>query len=324
MTGAARTLAHLANQTIAQSLEVVVVSTEPTPLPSLLSSSFGSMKHVQMKSIDERGVAAFHGLRTTTADIIALVEDHAFPDPNWAECLLACHRSGDWVGVGSKVLNANPASASSWTNHVLHYGKFSAAAVEGCLDLIPWHNSAYKRSALAPLWDQLGILLTWEGWLQDKLQTRGGRLYLLTNTATHHTNVSTVYDTLAQSFAQGRAIAATRTAAGKWPLTRRVLYAVAAPATLGPEWVRALRSCAAVGVPNSLMRQVSALLFATIAAAALGRLVGYLRGAGRAFAMLEEYDLHRRRYLNKADTEEERASSFRIKAQWHNTQEASA
>ena len=65
----------------------------------------------------------------------------------------------------------------SWVNFILAYGQFAGPVLAGERDLLPWHNSVYKREAIAPFSDRLGALLGWEGALQDALRARGHTLY---------------------------------------------------------------------------------------------------------------------------------------------------
>src|SRR5205814_10620629 len=64
------------------------------------------------------------GIRSASAPIVAMTEEHSFPDPDWAEHLLAAYaEGGDRVAaVGAGIVNANPDSGVSWVNFLLEYG----------------------------------------------------------------------------------------------------------------------------------------------------------------------------------------------------------
>ena len=56
-----------------------------------------------------------------------MIEDHSYPEPEWAEALLRAH-AGPWTVVGPAVANANPDYTASWVNYVLSYGGFAPPA----------------------------------------------------------------------------------------------------------------------------------------------------------------------------------------------------
>lgn len=54
------------------------------------------------------------GIRQANAPVVAFVEDHSYPDPDWAERLIEAHRKL-WAAVGPVMMvNANPATMISW------------------------------------------------------------------------------------------------------------------------------------------------------------------------------------------------------------------
>ena len=69
------------------------------------------------------------------APIVALAEDHCFPEPGWADALIRAHQ-GPWAVVGPVVRNANPATIVSWCDFVIGYG--------------PWMERSRKRSRTRP------------------------------------------------------------------------------------------------------------------------------------------------------------------------------
>ncbi|HEV7992539.1 MAG TPA: glycosyltransferase [Gemmatimonadaceae bacterium] len=297
-----RTMRHLRAQTARRAIEMIVVASasDAVDAAALSAGEFASFRVIPVGPILQRGAAAAIGMRAATAPIVGLVEDHSFPDPQWASALIVAH-ADDWAGVGPAVDNANPDSAMSWVNFILTYGIFSGTPRAGERDILPWHNSAYKRAALEPFTDRLGALLEWEGHLQEELRASGHRLYLEPAARTRHLNVSKVRSTLGLHVLRGRILGALRAERERWSYGRRVVQAAAFP--LFPLLHLRYLSAAmrAMPIPNALAFRVYAGLGAALCVTAAAEAWGLLGGAGDSMARLEEYELHRTRHLARAD-----------------------
>jgi hypothetical protein len=60
-------------------------------------------------------------VRAASAPIVVFCEDHAFPDPTWAEALIVAHRR-PYAAVGPVVRNANPSTVISGADCLIGYG----------------------------------------------------------------------------------------------------------------------------------------------------------------------------------------------------------
>jgi hypothetical protein len=302
--GIARTMRHLRAQTARRRLEVLIVAASAAgfDLAALGGSEFAACRIVEVGPITERGAAAARGLRAATSPIVGLIEDHSFPEPEWAEALLRAH-AGTWAGVGPAVCNANPASVGSWVNYILSYGGFAPPLAAGERDLLPWHNSTYKRDALAPFGDRLGPLLEWEGALQAELRSRGHALYLEPAARTHHSNVSAAWSTVGLNTQRGRILGAQRAERERWPAWRRVVQAAAFPLFPLLQLRHLLPQLRRVGVPPAMRARVLLGLVGTLGVLAVAEAWGLLAGAGDAVARMEDYELYRARHLSRHDRE---------------------
>jgi hypothetical protein len=303
-SGIARTMRHLRAQTARRRLEVLIVadSSAGFDLTALGASEFGACRIVEVGPITERGAAAARGLLAATSPIVGLIEDHSFPEPEWAEALLRAHAES-WAGVGPAVCNANPGSVGSWVNYILSYGGFAPPQAAGERDLLPWHNSAYKREALAPFEDRLGALLEWEGSLQAELRARGHRLYFEPAARTHHSNVSALWSTVGLNTQRGRIFGAQRVERERWHAWRRIAQAAAFPLFPLLQLRHVLPQMQRVPVPAALRTRVALGLVGTLAVLAVGEAWGLLVGAGDAVARTEDYELNRVRHLTRRDRE---------------------
>jgi len=296
------TLRHLRAQTARRSIEVIVVasSSDAVDREALGASEFASFRVVPVGPILQRGRAAAVGMLAARAPVVGLIEDHSFPEPTWAAALIAAH-AGPWTGVGPAVDNANPQSAMSWVNFILSYGIFSGTPPAGERELLPWHNSSYKRAALDPYADRLGVLLDWEGHLQHALRASGHRLYLEPAARTRHINVSRLSSTIGLNLQRGRILGAQRSERERWGSGRKLAQAAAFP--LFP--IQQLRHLSAMiramPIPRSLVLRVYAGLWVTLCIMALGEAWGLVAGAGDAIARLEDFELYRTRHLARGD-----------------------
>ena len=303
-SGIARTMQHLRAQTARRRLEVLIVaeSSAGFDLAAFGGGDFAACRIVEVGPITERGAAAASGMLAATSPIVGLIEDHSYPEPEWAEALLGAH-AGTWTGVGPAVCNANPTSVGSWVNYILSYGGFAPPQAAGERDLLPWHNSAYKRDAIAPLADRLGALLEWEGALQAELRSRGHTLYLEPAARTHHSNVSAAWSTVGLNTQRGRILGAQRAGREGWPAWRRIAQAAAFPLFPLLQLRHVLPQMRRVPVPEAMRTRVMLGVVATLGVLAAGEAWGLVAGEGDAVARMEDYELHRARHLSRRDRE---------------------
>jgi hypothetical protein len=300
--GIVRTMRHLRAQTARRRMEVLIVAESAAgfDLAALGAGEFAACRIVEVGPITERGGAAARGMLAATTPIVGLIEDHSYPEPEWAEALLRAH-AGAWSGVGPAVSNANPESAASWVNYILAYGGFAPPQDAGERDLLPWHNSAYKRDVLTPLGEGLGPLLEWEGKLQADLRSRGHALYLEPAALTQHSNVSSASSTVGLNLQRGRILGAQRAARERWPIWRRVLQAVAFPLFPLLQARYLLPAMRRLPIPPTLRPRVYLGLGATLGVLAVAEAWGLLTGEGDAVARMEDYELHRTRHLSRGE-----------------------
>ena len=227
----ARPVRHLQEQTVRDRIELVIVASARdrlgAELESVAGSGFHAVKLVEHGPIGSRGNAAAAGVRAARAPIVGFVENHSYPASRWAESLLRAHE-GPWAVVGSGVENANPGTRTSRVNFLMTYGRWAGRLEAGEVDLLPFHNSAYKREWLDRYGPRLGAMLDGEYWLQADIRSRGGRLYLEPAARTAHTNEPRLGTSLRLFFVQGRAFGSRRSSA--WSRLRRAGYVLGTPA----------------------------------------------------------------------------------------------
>jgi hypothetical protein len=172
-----KTIACLRAQTARDRLEIVIVAPTGRELKLCESElkSFANFHVVEVKAIESIGAANAAGVRDASAPLVAFGEDHAFPDPEWAEALIAAHKQ-NWVAVGPAVRNANPGSLISWADFLIAYGPWMECVAAGVAEHLPGHNSSYKRSVLIEYGSRLETMLEAESVLHWDLSKRGYEL----------------------------------------------------------------------------------------------------------------------------------------------------
>jgi hypothetical protein len=182
----------------------------------------------------------------------------------------------------------------------INYGPLFHTDQRGPVELLPGHDSAYQRSVLLSLGDDLEDLIHSLSAVQAALRARGHELYLEPSACVAILNVSRPGWYLIDQFGKGRQFAALRRR--HWSMARRLLYAAGSP--LIPV-VRLGRILAALH-RRDRMRELwcgsrLALLVGGLITGAAGELVGYV-SAGRSAPEFFERNLHRPRYVRREDT----------------------
>ena len=298
-----RTFRHLTEQTVADRTEVIVVApTEAAGQPDEagIAEALLRLRAVGVGPITDVDKAAAAGIALAEADVVALVEDHAYPEPGWAEALLAAHERGPWAAVGSTVVNANPASPFSWCNQFMAYGEWTEPVQRGEVRNISRHNVSFKRSVLEAYGDGLVRYLGRAGGLLQDLRRRGHRFYLEPDARIRHANPSRFRSTLALRFQGGRLSGATRAQRDGWSLARRAVYVAGSP--LIP-LVRLRKLAPTLLAPmhrRHLPRLAPALGVALVLDAA-GQMLGFATGPGKTEERLASFEFDRLRHLTEHD-----------------------
>lgn len=297
--GVRLTVRALAEQTVCDQIELVLIS----PHDELLIdesevSGFHSVTVVNGGPLETSNKWRAIGIRAASAPVVVMAEDHSFPDPGWAEALLA----PDWsrfAVVGPVIQNANPRSMMSWANLLLEYGPWLEGAGGGEVIELPGHNSAYRRDLLISYGDNLEQIFEVESVVQRDLRARGHALFLQSAARTHHLNFSRLAPSLLLRVNGGRSFAGHRVLG--WSATKRILYAAGSPLIPFVRFVRVLRFLAQSDRYRYLLPQVIPALALSLAEDGLGEFLGYITGPGESPVRLGEIEFDRMRFLDRRD-----------------------
>lgn len=297
-----KTIRELKAQTIKERLELVVVvpSAAEVGLDESELSGFFGYKVVEVGTIRSVDRVAAGSVRHARAPVVALIEDHAFPNPGWAEAIVAAHQ-GSWAAVGPSVENANPATMLSWTNLLMAYGQWGGAAAGKVVEDLPKHNVSYKRAVLMEYDSELESMVGREGSLHRTLRAKGHKLYMEPKAEIYHLNPSRLSSTVPLRFQAGRLFGSTRAQRGGWSPLRRLLYIGALPLIPAMHLPRILREMRARGQHRQLMPRILPALLFGLALGAFGEAAGYAFGGGDAARFLEMFELDRLNHLTPGD-----------------------
>lgn len=309
LSGIQKILECLLAQTSAARIELIFSSDSPELLREAedflaLRARFAQSRFLLHQTQDMSRARAL-SVAEATGDAVAFNEDHCFPEPNWAEELLAAFESSEDIQAAAPVmLNPNPETAVSRVQFLMFFGRHkkgssSQPRFENAGSL-PTHNTAYRRDALAEALREGSLLV--EVFLQEKICTNRpqARLVRCTHTSLGHVNMSRLCPAMKQAFLGGRIFGSERAKQTGWGLATRVLRFLVFP--LVPLMV-IQRSVPLLRDKTSLVKTVAnvwtagALQFVH----AFGESVGTCFGLGRAADAYADLECDRRRFVRPTE-----------------------
>jgi hypothetical protein len=271
---------QLDRQTIASDLQCILMASDPEQLESRIHrpKKLHSFEIVRFNNMLDEGGAKAAGVKAAGAPLVAILEDHTFPGPTWAEGLLKAHQRGDYAVVGPVVKNANPFTGASWGNFYVYYGESSYRHDDDELRYLMANHACYRRDVLTRYADRLPDLMNTEPLFQAELLAQGYKLHQTADSIAYHFNFSRIRDGIreyrhfSRQFAHQRAI--------DWGMIRRLAYILGSP--LIP-LVRIFRvfDCWQKGgrKPGVLMKMLIPAL-AVLCFGAASEIIGYAFGPG--------------------------------------------
>jgi len=284
-------VSYLQAQTIVEQIEIVLVAPSYEQLKPDKSelAHFHSWQVIEVGRIKSLAYGFVMGVRKASAPVVAFVEDHSFPEENWAEVLIAAHRES-WAAVGPRMCNGNPDNMLSWADFYITHGEWENPVLSGPARHLPGHNSSYKRDVLLACGDQLESLMQAEGVLHRYLRARGYQLLFNSETCTSHFHFTSWLSWIPSQYYAGRLFAATW--ASTWSRAQRLLFASASP--LIP-WIRLRRIQKHIRSAHSggFFIHLLPVLFLGLLVNSLGQMAGYVGGTGNSAEKMVKYEFHR-------------------------------
>jgi hypothetical protein len=296
-----KTIRSLCAQTVRDRLEIVIVapSVRTLGLADEELRVFHSIQVIEYGKIETLAAPRAAAIRAASAPLVALGEDHAFPEPGWAEALIEAHRK-PWAAVGAVFVNGNP-GPMSWISLVMDYGRWLEPVVGGVTDDVPGHNSSWRRALLLEYGPELERMMQAPTILHWDLQAKGYQLYLEPAAKVRHVNITRLSSFVLDHFYGARVFAAAR--ALNWPWLQRLFYVSGMPLltvrTLH-EWLGHMRR---TGLNRELLPNSWPLLLLSLIVWSLGEMTGYGVGMGKAEHRTLNYDARRESHLSRTDRE---------------------
>jgi hypothetical protein len=286
------TVRHLQAQTVADRIELILCApvADRMQIDPAAVAGLHSVRLIESGELHGTGPIRARAIRAARAPVVAFTEDHCYPEPDWAAALIAAH-AGPHAAVGPAVANANPESLTSWVDLYLGYGRWITPGRRGVVDLLPGHNTSYKRSVLLAYGAELDRLMEAETVLLWDLRRSGHSLLFEPAARIAHTNFARLRVLLGVQWHLGRVFGATRAAA--WTPLRRAAYAAASPAIPVIRFGHVLRAAITSGGSLRRVAAMLPLLLAALGVDFVAQATGAISGAGKSVARLTAYEFHR-------------------------------
>jgi glycosyl transferase family 2 len=280
-----RLSAAIAAQTAADELELVLVGGDDGPVPLPDGVRFSRVPWPARLSYGEARAA---GAREATGEIVAFLLDHCYPEPGWAEALIAAYGERPWSAVGYSFRNANPDTYASRATFLAHFGPWDGVE-GGKASLLPGNEVSYRRRDLLAIGPELGQLLDVDSNVHRRFLGDGLSLALEPRAVVSDECFESVIDACRANAVYARLLAARRSQAESWSRGRRLLGGLSAP--LVATVIRLVRIWRGSRGRSGELIRCTPPLTAMCLGWGLGESAGYLLGEGRAPGRLVHWEL---------------------------------
>lgn len=298
------TIEHLKRQTVSGGLEVIIIAPSVKWAEDIGTELGVFNRYSTMEADLDEGLydAWVTAIQRANAPIVALGENHAFPEPSWAEALIEAHK-GPWAVVGCVFKNANPDTVNSWAQLYMTYGQFTEPASSGEVRDLPGHNSSYKRPLLLDYGKSLGTMLIRTNMLHMDLRSRGYALYLQSEARIDHINVSRTPSVFLDLFYNGWLYTAALADYRKMAPSARLKMIILEPAIILKHFLGTLGSIRRAGKGKELLPSALPIITAGLTFHLLGKIWGYIAGYGSAQKRINSYEFDRYKHITQKDIE---------------------
>lgn len=301
-----RTISYLLAQTAVDKIEFVLVgpSRAIMEVDEAELAPFHSFRIVEIGEVHSTGHGLEAAVPVCTAELVLYAEEHGFPPPNLCEVLIRVANETDYQAYGWAMLPSNPGMVS-WAHIYGQFAEVVAPRPSGEVSRTGGHHTMYRRALLMEYEGRLVDLFGHEAVLQEDLERRGIKLYLIGEVASGHTQISNFWSYLNHEFVSQWGFATARVRNLGWGWGRRLLYVAGAPLIPFLRVKRSLPFIRSTGRWRELMPQIGFIMFAANCAGALGEALGYLTGRNdKAMSTRAKIELDRYSHVREADRDQ--------------------
>lgn len=267
-------------------IEIVIV------IPENQSGSVPVGRNVRLAtvpSIYPLASARAAGVRAATAPYVFMGETHSFPRPGMFAAIIEEHERGATIVV-PMFENENPDGLVSWAGFINGYAPWTAWRKGGEAGYAPLFNASYRRDFLTAWGKGLDTALLSGEDMMRKVRSANGYASFEPRARIGHVNIARLKHWLPQRIVAGRVIASIRSA--RWPLWRRLAYALAAPLIPLVLLARHWRGISGTIRSHAVGPAVLPVLGLGMFFQAVGEMAGYAAGQGiDAGRRYDEYEI---------------------------------
>jgi len=173
---AKRALDSILSQSKGNGIEILLIDCTEDSVPPVEGSEDPVVRLNRLKKSVSYNEARAIGVSMAKAPIVVFIEEHTIVLEQWSCAILNCFQQNPWDGVGYEIHNGNPSVGISDVAYLMNYVRWSPPASPGETDLIPGHNTAYRRDVLLSYGEHLPELLANDIVMQRRLIKDGYRL----------------------------------------------------------------------------------------------------------------------------------------------------
>jgi predicted dehydrogenase len=278
--GLPQCLAALVPQASALGAEVIVPHDSTLSERAALQTAFPSVRFTELSGVRTPAELRAVGARMSTGDVVAFLEGHCRPAPDWCQRIMTAHRSPH-AAVGGPIEKGLPDdghndSALNWSVYLADYSRYMLPLPEGATHALSDCNVSYKRAALDTTRDHWSTEFH-ENVVNSALRSSGETLWFDPGMTVFEQRQLSVGAALRDRFSFGRLFGSTRVPGVALP--KRLVWSAAAllmPPLLVARVVATLRRRGRHS--DQLLRALPSLTMISAAWMA-GEAVGYLTGS---------------------------------------------
>lgn len=289
------TVSHLRNQTVADRMEVIIVSPSLADADEMAPMMSGFLAYRFLPSPPTLSLAQQQaiGIHAARAPFVAVGEDHCQPHPRWAEKLIEAYRKPEGYAAVSPAVHVANESMLAVGSQLIDYLNWTAPVQSGELDYVSVTNASYRRDViLREYGDNLHQWIERGGAIYDDLRVKGHKFYLTAEAKCYHKNISTLQQAFLLRFNIGRFHAGQ--AAARMSLVQRLIKAilcVVIPLTPLLRFAKVVKRLTARKYPLTPKMLLGVAI--GLAFDAWGQFIGYTLGAGNTLRAIYDFEFHR-------------------------------